>query len=199
MKLSLLIAAAVVGNTAGAHVRIPTSFLDEQSHIQCNEPSDQSKGCPEDRIPYLCPEAADETRPNGVLLCCMWDHLPEQRKQKAKIMKDVNLDGYGKCITRPHWGGCWECPTDDSYSEECIDGVMPPYPICCSEKRTVQDWVEKAVDSATRCCKDDGELSECMCPIKDTDKFMDNIGNYCDAVDICQADEQSIHTPIPSC
>ena len=61
---------------------------------------------------------------------------------------------------------------------------------------TVQDWVEKAVDSATRCCKDDGELSECMCPVKDTDKFMDNIGNYCDAVDICQADEQSIHTPI---
>ena len=92
MKLLLLIAAAVVGNTAGAHVRIPTSFLDEQSHIQCNEPSDQSKGCPEDRIPYLCPEAADETRPNGVLLCCMWDHLPEQRKQKANIMKDVNLD-----------------------------------------------------------------------------------------------------------
>ena len=73
---------------------------------------------------------------------------------------------------------------------------MPPYPICCSEKRTVQEWVDNAIDAATRCCKADGDLSECMCPVKDTDKFIDNIGNYCDAVDICEADEQSIHTPI---
>jgi len=198
MKLLLLIAAAVVGNTAGAHVRISTSFLNEQSHIQCNEPQDQSNGCPEDRIPYVCPEATPiDPEADSVLLCCMWDHLPEKRKQKVKMMKDVDLDGYGKCITRPHWGKCWSCPTDDSYSDECVNGVMPPYPICCSEKRTtVQEWVEYAVDTATRCCKADGDLSECMCPVKDTDKFLDNIGNYCDAVDICEADEQSIHTPI---
>ena len=67
---------------------------------------------------------------------------------------------------------------------------------CDNAHLLVKEWVEYAVDTATRCCKADGDLSECMCPVKDTDKFLNNIGTYCDAVDFCEADEQSIHTPI---
>ena len=95
MKLLLLIAAVVVGSTVGAHVRIPTNLLDEQSQVQCHIPQDQSNGCPEDRIPYLCPEATPiDPEADGVLLCCVWDHLPEKRKQKAQIMKDFDMKGY---------------------------------------------------------------------------------------------------------
>ncbi len=76
----------------------------------------------------------------------------------------------------------FECPTSDSYPESCLDSVLPPWPIC--KFKTVDDWVACSQDSATRCCGDD--LSECKCPKKDTEAFLDKIGDWCAGVATCE-------------
>mmetsp|Transcript_4651 Transcript_4651/g.6049 ORF Transcript_4651/g.6049 Transcript_4651/m.6049 type:complete len:144 (-) Transcript_4651:251-682(-) len=78
--------------------------------------------------------------------------------------------------------GCpFHCPRDDSYPPSCLDNVIPPWPICLF--KSVDEWVEKAQDGASRCCGYD--LSECKCPKKDTDQFLDKIDAWCDGVDTC--------------
>ncbi len=75
----------------------------------------------------------------------------------------------------------FECPTDDGYPQSCLDKVIPPWPIC--KFGSVDQFVEKAKDGASRCCGTD--LSECKCPKKDTDKFLNEIGAWCDGVSTC--------------
>lgn len=75
----------------------------------------------------------------------------------------------------------FECPTDDSYPQSCLDSAIPPWPIC--KFHTAESWVDSAKDSATRCCGDD--ISECKCPKKDTQRFQDRIDEWCDAVLTC--------------
>ena len=75
----------------------------------------------------------------------------------------------------------FQCPTDDSYLPSCAENVIPPWPICKS--KSFDEWVEKARDCASRCCG--GDLSECKCPKKDTDKFLDRIDEWCDGVYSC--------------
>ena len=77
----------------------------------------------------------------------------------------------------------FECPTDDSYLESCLDSVIPPWPIC--KFHTVEDWVASAKDSSSRCCGDD--MSMCKCPKKDTQAFLDKIGEWCDGVATCES------------
>jgi len=84
------------------------------------------------------------------------------------------------------WLGCFSCPTSDDYSAECVENITPPWPICLLH--TTDFWVDKAMDSATRCCGDD--LSECKCPKKDTRKFLDRIDDYCDGVATCAEDDK---------
>lgn len=76
---------------------------------------------------------------------------------------------------------CFKCPTSDDYSHECLEHVLPPWPICLSND--AEYFVEKAKDSVPRCCSDD--LSECRCPKKDTPKFLDKIDDYCEGVQKC--------------
>lgn len=78
---------------------------------------------------------------------------------------------------------CFKCPTSDDYSPECIDAISPPWPICLLH--SADYFVDSAIDSATRCCLEDGDLSECKCPKKDTAKFLNKIGDYCKGVEIC--------------
>jgi|EP01083_Nonionella_stella_P088805 hypothetical protein len=78
----------------------------------------------------------------------------------------------------------FECPTDDSIDPACLDSAIPPWPIC--KFGTVDDFVSKAKDGATRCCGDD--ISECKCPKKDTDAFLDKITSWCDGVSKCPSD-----------
>jgi len=86
----------------------------------------------------------------------------------------------GDCSKREatHRDGSSSCPKDDTISQTCLDKILPPYPICLS--RTAAEWVDHAKDSATRCCGND--LSQCKCPVKDTQPFQAKIGDYCKAV-----------------
>mmetsp|Transcript_16549 Transcript_16549/g.24755 ORF Transcript_16549/g.24755 Transcript_16549/m.24755 type:complete len:146 (-) Transcript_16549:247-684(-) len=81
------------------------------------------------------------------------------------------------------WTSCpfFECPSDESYPASCTDSVIPPWPIC--KFHSVEDWVASAQDSATRCCGDD--LTDCKCPKKDDEKFLNKIGEWCQGVDSC--------------
>lgn len=78
---------------------------------------------------------------------------------------------------------CFKCPTDDSYDAKCLKSVIPPWPMCLGHD--VPYWVSKAKDGATRCCKDNGDLSECRCPKKDTEKFQTKIGEWCEDIATC--------------
>lgn len=80
--------------------------------------------------------------------------------------------------------GCFKCPTSDEYEPGCLDAAIPPWPICLL--KDADGWVDKAIDAADRCCGED--TSECRCPSTDSPKFQD----YCDGVDLCYNDEESI-------
>jgi hypothetical protein len=56
--------------------------------------------------------------------------------------------------------------------------------------KSSNEWVDKAIDSASRCCGDD--LSECKCPKKDTEKFFDKIDEYCNGVATCSEDKKKL-------
>uniref|UniRef100_A0A6V2FJ27 Uncharacterized protein n=1 Tax=Ditylum brightwellii TaxID=49249 RepID=A0A6V2FJ27_9STRA len=91
------------------------------------------------------------------------------------------LGGFGVYLK----SSCMKCPTDDSYSPECLKSVIPPWPICLFHD--VPTFVEHSEDAATRCCKEDGDLSECKCPHKDSEKFIDHIDEWCEGVAACSA------------
>eukprot|EP00980_Cylindrotheca_fusiformis_P024344 scaffold11783_cov120-Cylindrotheca_fusiformis.AAC.4 len=76
---------------------------------------------------------------------------------------------------------CFKCPTSDNYSDECLQHVLPPWPICLANN--AEYFVEKAKGSAPRCCT--GDLSECHCPKKDSPKFLNRIDDYCSRVQKC--------------
>ena len=80
------------------------------------------------------------------------------------------------------WSKC-SCPTDDSYSAECLKSAIPPWPICLCGSHSAKYFVDKAVESAGRCCGDD--LSKCTCPVKNSTCFQDKIGAWCDGVETC--------------
>jgi hypothetical protein len=91
-------------------------------------------------------------------------------------------------LVESKWLGCFSCPTSDDYSAECVENITPPWPICLLH--TTDEWVDKAMDSASRCCGDD--LTKCKCPKKDTQKFLDGIGDYCDGVATCADDVKKL-------
>jgi hypothetical protein len=86
------------------------------------------------------------------------------------------------------WLAYFDCPTSDDYSPQCLEIVTPPWPICLL--KSSHEWVDKAIDSASRCCGDD--LSECKCPKKDTEKFLDKIDEYCNGVATCSEDKKKL-------
>lgn len=77
----------------------------------------------------------------------------------------------------------FHCPTSSSYPQSCLSNIIPPWPICLT--KNVTEWYNVSKDSSTRCCKDNGDLSECKCPHKDSAKFLDKIGDWCEGVKTC--------------
>jgi hypothetical protein len=75
--------------------------------------------------------------------------------------------------------GCFKCPnSSNDYTPECLEFALPPWPICWFH--SVDYFVSKSIDGASRCCGDDS--SACMCPKKDTPEFQDQIGNWCKGI-----------------
>ena len=77
----------------------------------------------------------------------------------------------------------FHCPKDDSYDPACLRSALPPWPICLFH--SVDDFVEHAKDSATRCCGDD--TTDCRCPKKASTKFQNHIAEWCIGVASCGA------------
>mmetsp|Transcript_43851 Transcript_43851/g.93256 ORF Transcript_43851/g.93256 Transcript_43851/m.93256 type:complete len:124 (+) Transcript_43851:32-403(+) len=75
------------------------------------------------------------------------------------------------------------CPNDHAIPAECLEAVTPPFPF--SKKGTAREWVEKAIDSATRCCADEsgGHIDGCRCPVWNWRGFRSKMLEYCDAVE----------------
>jgi hypothetical protein len=92
------------------------------------------------------------------------------------------MNGHGRRLMRGGGGNHEGCPTDDSFDPKCLESVMPPYPICT--KLPASEWVKKGIDGASRCCGDD--LSECKCPVKDSEKFLNKIGAHCEGIETCK-------------
>ena len=91
-----------------------------------------------------------------------------------------------KAVEAKSWLSCFHCPTSEDYSFECRHGVIPRWPLCLMY--TVDDWVDMAIDSSTRCCGDD--RTDCKCPKKDTWRFKKRIGDYCEAAKQCEEDRK---------
>lgn len=91
------------------------------------------------------------------------------------------VNGHGRRLVRGGSENHEGCPTDDSFDPKCLESVMPPYPIC--NKLPASEWVKKGIDGASRCCGED--LSECKCPVKDSEKFLDKIGPHCEGIKTC--------------
>ena len=99
--------------------------------------------------------------------------------------------------TKAHWGAssggdsgsgsASGCPTDSSIDKTCLDAVLPPWPICL--KKSAQEWVAHAQDSATRCCPSGGD--DCRCPVKDGDAFKSKIVEHCIAIQQCPSTQNS--------
>ena len=81
----------------------------------------------------------------------------------------------------------FKCPKSDAYDPACLRSAIPPWPICLFH--SVDDFVDHAQDSATRCCGDD--ISACRCPKKNTDKFLNDIGEWCRGVASCGPVEEN--------
>lgn len=64
-------------------------------------------------------------------------------------------------IAEDHWGEDWKkhnkekCSSclviDSTITDECLSGVLPPYPICCLAQNATE-LIAKAQESSTRCC-----------------------------------------------
>jgi len=65
------------------------------------------------------------------------------------------------CVAEDHWGKDWKkhnkekCSTclviEDTLTDECLSGILPPFPICCGFTNTTE-LIAKAEGSSTRCC-----------------------------------------------
>jgi len=75
----------------------------------------------------------------------------------------------------------FHCPKSDDYDPACLRSAIPPWPIC--HFHSVDDFVDHAQDSATRCCGD--VTSACRCPKKNTDRFRNKIDQWCRGVASC--------------
>lgn len=95
----------------------------------------------------------------------------------------VILFAYLVTSTHAQWLRCLKCPTDEDgdYNPKCVQAVVPPWPICLF--RDLDGWVDKAIDSADRCCGHDTSL--CRCPKKDTPEFERKMKLWCHDVDFC--------------
>lgn len=82
-----------------------------------------------------------------------------------------------------NWLTCFKCPTDEDgdYSPRCVKAAIPPWPICLMND--LDGWVDKALDSADRCCGDDKSM--CKCPKKDSPKFLHDIDLWCKDIQFC--------------
>ena len=100
--------------------------------------------------------------------------------------------GHGRRLTRGGAGCHKGCPVDDdeNFDVRCLEAAMPPYPICT--KLSPAEWVKKAVDGSSRCCGDD--LSECKCPVKDSEIFLNKIQAHCDGIEICKPQLLALET-----
>jgi hypothetical protein len=103
------------------------------------------------------------------------------------------------CLTfsaQADWLGCFKCPTDEDvdYNPRCVKAAIPPWPICLLND--LDGWVDKALDSADRCCGDD--LSMCKCPKKDSPKFLHNIDLWCRDIEFCDDKHNSNIKPVDS-
>ena len=81
------------------------------------------------------------------------------------------------------------CPTPEEFVEEnpdydfdCVDGSIPPWPICLFHNVTY--FIDAAVASASRCC-DFENLGECKCPFKNETMWRDIMMNWCPKIDKC--------------
>uniref|UniRef100_A0A7S4MX23 Uncharacterized protein n=1 Tax=Odontella aurita TaxID=265563 RepID=A0A7S4MX23_9STRA len=90
------------------------------------------------------------------------------------------------------------CPTDERYHPECLASAIPPYPICLKNDMTAQQWVEHALDSATRCCNEHGDSSDCRCPVKNDDNFLHKIEGKCAGIAMCRCASPSCEEGMPS-
>jgi hypothetical protein len=98
----------------------------------------------------------------------------EDKKNKSSSSSWWSWPAKFKC-------SCFSCPRSDDYSPECLDAITPPWPICL--RHSSEEWVNIAIDSIPRCCGDD--LTNCKCPMKDSQYFLNRIDDYCDGADIC--------------
>lgn len=99
------------------------------------------------------------------------------------FVKGMNIQHGRRRLTQGIHTGC---PVDDQYDPKCLEAAMPPFPICT--KLTTDEWVKKAMGgSYDRCCGEDNDLSECKCPVKTSEKFLNKIGAHCDGLEICKS------------
>ena len=108
------------------------------------------------------------------------------------VVDGLEYYGHGRRLTR---GGadCHKgCPVndDENFDVKCLEAAMPPFPMCT--KLTPAEWVKKAVDGSSRCCGDD--LSECKCPVKDSERFLNKIQAHCDGIEICKSQLLALET-----
>lgn len=73
------------------------------------------------------------------------------------------------------------CPTMEGIPDTCLDSVLPPWPICLYS--SVEGFIIKSKDSYKRCCEGDG--SACKCPVKDGEKFLSRIDDWCAGILTC--------------
>lgn len=79
----------------------------------------------------------------------------------------------------PAWD---KCPKDDRFPASC-DVIMPPFPTCMSG--TLVEWIAYAQEDGLPNCCDVEDLSGCYCPIKNTQRFQEEIGYGCEQIKIC--------------
>ena len=103
--------------------------------------------------------------------------------QKPKNEKDESKKERG--MRSPQYKGC---PEDDRFPEDC-EILMPPYPACKTAK--VFEWIAYAIGSGgPHCCRED--LSECRCPVKDSEQFAMAIEYGCQEIGTCKIAYDSI-------
>ena len=83
------------------------------------------------------------------------------------------------CVAEDHWGEDWKkhnkekCSSclviEDTLTDECLSGVLPPYPICCLAQNATA-LVKKAQESSTRCCSPPAAADLHLC--SEYDMFM---------------------------
>ena len=66
---------------------------------------------------------------------------------------------------------------DSTITDECLSGVLPPYPICCLAQNATE-LIAKAQESSTRCCSPPAAADLELCSEYDMNMFMYNVCNH---------------------